>query len=424
MKNYFIGIFILIGILFSCSSDSNDNSSLPLVIEIRIKDIASIDSFSAQITTTIASNGGNDVVERGVIWSTSTNPTIDLPTKTNDGTGIGTFTTTISGLLGNTTYYVRSYLTNNSGTIYSGQNQFTTSSVALLPELSTDNVNVSTLSSADCTYTIFSDNENEIIARGVVWSTSINPTIYNSSKTNDGVGTGSFISYISNLSVDTTYYIRAYATNSIGTSYGEQREFTTSSELMNDIAIGNQVWMYKNLAVSTYRNGDAIQYVDTSNEVAVWPDLTTGAWCNYQDNSLNDAIYGKLYNWYAVNDPRGLAPVGYHVPSSEEWNTLISYLGGTAVAGEKLRSVSRWQTTGEENYTFLNRSGFTGLPGGYRSSALDLNYYSIGITGRWWSSTQNGQALANIVKLDAGYRRCEVGPNRKNFGYSVRCIKD
>ena len=149
--------------------------------------------------------------------------------------------------------------------------------------------------------------------------------------------------------------------------------------LDNEVQIGNQIWMTKNLNVSRYRNGDPIPQV---TDPIQWNNLTTGAWCYYANNTANGKIYGKLYNWYAVNDPRGLAPIGWHVPSDTEWTILTSSLGGQFVAGGKMKSTTLWNSP---NAAATNSSGFFGLPGGYCYQGFS---FPSGNTGHWWSSTE------------------------------------
>lgn len=139
--------------------------------------------------------------------------------------------------------------------------------------------------------------------------------------------------------------------------------------LANDrVSIGTQVWMIKNLSTTKYRNGDVIPQV---TDPVQWSTLTTGAWCYYENNPANEAIYGKLYNWYAVNDLRGLAPVGWHIPTQSEYQTLQSCLGGGAVAGGKMKTLSLWAAP---NAGADNSSGFTAYPAGYRNSTSQLNF--------------------------------------------------
>jgi uncharacterized protein (TIGR02145 family) len=124
------------------------------------------------------------------------------------------------------------------------------------------------------------------------------------------------------------------------------------------VKIGNQRWMAENLNVSTYRNGDSIPQVKNGAE---WEKLKTGAWCYYENKTENGSKYGKLYNWYAVNDARGLAPLGFHIPSDEEWEQLIKNLGSKE-AGAKIKAKKGWKSNEEAT----NETGFSGLPGGYR----------------------------------------------------------
>jgi len=119
---------------------------------------------------------------------------------------------------------------------------------------------------------------------------------------------------------------------------------SSKDEIKASVKIGNQVWMSTNLNVDIYRNGDIIPQV---TDPTAWAELTTGAWCYYNNDSLKGAIYGKLYNWYAVNDPRGLAPKGWHIPTDEEWITLVNSLGGDTVAGGKMKSTGTWWSASE-----------------------------------------------------------------------------
>lgn len=183
----------------------------------------------------------------------------------------------------------------------------------------------------------------------------------------------------------------------------------------NTIRICDQTWLKSNLNVSHYRNGDQIPQVQ---DPAQWANLTTGAWCYYENNSANGTVYGKLYNWYAINDPRGLAPEGWHVPSDEEWTTLTTCLGGESLAGVKMKATTGWISNPEAT----NSSGFTGLPGGFRLS--DATFGDIDHYGTWWSSTQYDGTNAwrrSINDVNGNVHR-SYNPNRN--GMAVRCIKN
>lgn len=185
--------------------------------------------------------------------------------------------------------------------------------------------------------------------------------------------------------------------------------------IYNTIKIGAQEWMSQNLNVDRYQNGDYIPQVQDNEK---WATLTTGAWC-YSD-PLNAGKYGKLYNWYAVIDPRGLAPTGYHIPNDSEWQILIDYLGGNEVAGEKMRDNS----AGDWNFLdkrATNQSGFSGLPCGSRMSFGD--YLGVGMFATFWTSdTVNNEALTR--SLNYGNSIVVSSSREKGCGCSVRCVKD
>lgn len=208
-----------------------------------------------------------------------------------------------------------------------------------------------------------------------------------------------------------------YSFNDDFSTFSGKIPITVSNDTNETVTIGTQIWMKKNLDVSTYRNGDPIPQVQDPSQ---WVNLTTGAWCYYENITANGTVYGKLYNWYAVNDPRGLAPVGYHVPSDADWTTLITFLGGETVAGGKMKSTTGWNSP---NSNATNSSGFTGLPGGWRLGN-DGAFINIFNYGYWWSSTENSSTDAWISTLgyDGGWIS-SFGSGKKN-GFSVRCIKD
>ena len=184
------------------------------------------------------------------------------------------------------------------------------------------------------------------------------------------------------------------------------------------VTIGTQVWSIKNLNVTTFRNGDAIKHAETFEE---WKEAglkKEAAWCYYQNNPSYGAKYGLLYNWYAVNDPRGLAPIGFHVPTIKEWTIMSNYIGGKDLAGTKLKSTSGWF----ENRNGTNSFGFSGLPGG----GLDIEGEFYGLTefGFYWSSTEASTNDAWYCGLDYLFPFLDITNFFKKNGFSVRCIKD
>ena len=188
-------------------------------------DVTNITQTTATSGGNVTSDGGTSVIVRGVCWSTSQNPTTS-DNHTNDGSGIGTFSSSLTGLTANTTYYVRAYATNAAGTSYGNEKEFTTLPDVTVPTVSTAPITNITTNSATSGGTVTNDGGAFVSARGVCWSTSQNPTLADP-YTTDGTGTGSFVSQLTGLTSNTTYYVRAYATNSAGTAYGNQESFTT-----------------------------------------------------------------------------------------------------------------------------------------------------------------------------------------------------
>ncbi len=310
-----------------------------------------------------------------------------------------------------------------------------------VPVLTTATVTNVTQTTAECGGNITSDGGAAVTARGVCWSTNALPTIADS-ETTDSSGTGSYASAISGLTPNTPYYVRAYATNSAGTGYGDEKSFTTESQSGPDstgtvtdydgnvyqtVKIGNQWWMAENLKVTHYRNGNAIP-----NVTEAWASLSTGAYCDYDNDVNNVATYGRLYNWYAVADSRNIAPAGWHVPTDEEWKQLEMYLGmsqaeadatgwrGTDEGGKlKESGTTHWFSP---NTGATNESGFTALPGGYRDPGG--SFASMVYTAYFWSSTEFDSGGAR--NRSTGYSSSQVNRNYdfKRCGFSVRCVRD
>lgn len=186
------------------------------------------------------------------------------------------------------------------------------------------------------------------------------------------------------------------------------------------VKIGKQTWMAENLDVSTYANGDPIPQVTDESQ---WGLLTTGAWCYYNNDPFIGTTYGKLYNWYAVNDPRGLAPEGWHIPSVAEWETLGSYLGGDDIAGGKMkeRGTTHWLSP---NTGATNSSRFTGLPGAFRDGVSGW-FVFLGEYGNFWTSTEyEDNNFAQFYFLYNKDTYIVKSYFEKGEGISVRCIKN
>lgn len=185
----------------------------------------------------------------------------------------------------------------------------------------------------------------------------------------------------------------------------------------NTVTIGTQVWMKENLKVTHYRNGDSVPNVKGNSQ---WANLSTGAYCDYNNSPDSSNIYGRLYNWYVVNDSRNIAPIGWHIPTDPEWTTLINYLGGIILAGNKLKEsgTTHWIIP---NFGATNSSGFTALPGGFR----DIGYSNLGHNSRMYSiaidSTDSGWYITmSHLSSDVG----KIKNNYKHCGISIRCLRD
>ena len=190
------------------------------------------------------------------------------------------------------------------------------------------------------------------------------------------------------------------------------------------VAIGTQKWLRSNLNVSHYRNGDPIPQVPNTQ----WGNLTTGAWCYYNNDPANGPIYGKLYNWYAVNDPRGLAQAGWHISSNAEFTTLGNYLGGSTVAGGKMKVTSCLNNSNAlwycPNYYATNTSGFTAVGAGCVAAISGGEFANKGSQGYWWTASQDSAGNAWVYFTYYSVGSLSVYSSSKANGFSVRCLKD
>lgn len=408
-------IFIIVISIIACSKDGGtDPKNLPTLTTLSISDIT---QASAKGGGNISSDGGASITAKGLCWSISSNPTTSN-NKTNNGAGIASFTSAITGLSPNTTYYVKAYATNSAGTAYGNQVSFRTLGTASAI-IQTTAITSITQNTATGGGNITFDGGLAITSRGVCWNTSGTPTIADN-KTNNGTGTGSFVSNLTGLIAKTKYYVRAYATNATGTVYGDEVFFTTPcAGTVTDIdgnsyctvTIGSQTWMTSNLTVEHYRNGDPIT---AYSGVTDWAYATSGRQFTFNINT-----YGTYYNWYAVNDSRGIAPAGWHVASKDEWNTLYATLGGNSSVAQKLKmGFSTWYGGGS------NISGFSALPGGLLTDYAVLT--DQGVNGYWWtSSSYTTPSRFNGIRFYLGDDNTMQFTDRdRRYGMPVRCVKD
>ena len=470
----------------------------------------------------IFSTGGDSILSRGVCLSIHRNPEI-FDNKTLDGTGSGSFTSVISGLMAGTKYFLRAYATNKVGTGYGNQDSITTPAEILI-------ISTAALSGITSTSAISGGNISiggaVLLSRGVCWGTNTGPTLANS-LTMDGTETGSFISTITGLTAGTTYYVRAYATINSGTVYGNEQIFITvcplptmpgaiignttvtqnatgvtysissvsgatgytwtvpsgatiasgqgttsitvnfgtlggnisvqatnscgnsasnnlnvitilsadcgtvtdiDGNVYTTVTIGSQCWMVENLRTTKFRNGVPIPNI---TDGPTWAALTTSAFCWFNNDATTyKGTYGALYNWYSVTDSRNIAPVGWHVPTDDDWHTLILTLDATAqlvnpfesnIASGALKEkgIVHWLSP---NIGATNSSGFTALPCGSRVYPAIFGEDSD--NGVWWSTTEYDTGYAWLRHLFYNDTIVYRDTNNKQDGFSVRCVKD
>jgi hypothetical protein len=316
---------------------------------------------------TVSSGGGGTITARGVCWSTSSSPTTALATKTNDGTGTGVFSSSITGLLENTTYYIRAYATNSAGTAYGAQVSITIVPI-VVPTITTTSVVSTSQTTATGGGNITNDGGGAVTSRGVCWSTTANPTILLSTKTADGTGIGTFTSSITGLTANTTYYIRAYATNSAGTAYGAQVSFSTTLAVGQSYQGGKIAYIFK--------SGDA-GYISgqTHGLIAAPTDQSSGMqWYNGTNKitgATGTAIGTGNANTTAIVNSQGagsyaaklcydLVLGGYsdwYLPSRDELNQL--YINRLAVGGFSngdYWSSSEYSSTNAYEFNFTSGS--------------------------------------------------------------------
>ena len=380
------------------------NIELPTVATADVTDITQTTATSGGNVT---DDGGATVTARGVCWSTSPDPTIN-DNKTTDGNGTGAFTSNLTNLTANTTYYVRAYATNSEGTNYGEQKTFTTLQYIQLPTVTTTIVTNVTSTGATSGGNVTDDGGAAVTARGVCWSTSPDPTI-NDNKTTDGNGTGAFTSQLTNLTHSTTYYMRAYATNSEGTSYGEQKYFTTLSDGMIN---GHQ---YVDLGLSSGLkwatcNVGADNPEEYGNYYA-WGETETKAEYT-QDNSVT---FGQQLNDISGNAQYDAAAANWggswRMPTRDEIRELIYNCSWTP---ETQNGVDGFKVTGSNgNYIFIPASG-------YRDGTSSYIYGEC----YYWSSTPHQYSSDYSYILYSDYEYQSEDMNYRYRGLTIRPVSN
>jgi len=418
-------IVISIVIVFSCKKEAETPTG-GNKIEIGKSITDSLSYYSAKISTVITGLNGNEITKLGHCWSQATTPTVEKDESVSGVLDSITVSSNLIGLKANKSYYVRPFVTTNQQTLY-GQEVIIQTMPTGKPIITTNEVTNITINTATCGG-INDDGGLTISQRGICWNTTGNPTLENNLDfTNNGSGTGSFTSQLTGLAENTTYYVTAYAINEEGTVYGQTKSFLATNDCVDPrdgqiyetVVVGNQTWFAENLNYNIGIN-----------------------WC-YGDNPSNCITYGRLYNWATImygeassntvpSGVQGICPDGWHLPSDEEWkilegNTDTQYGVGDPEwdengyrgynAGKNFKTSTNWSSN-----MGTNTVGFSALPGGYRPT--DGNFYELGASGYWWSSTDNGSTDAWFRILYYNHDRVYRDKYYKGYGFSVRCVRD
>jgi len=391
--------------------------------------ISYVSTIEATVKSYIISDGGADIKECGFCWNTSGHPTkADFYIEADE---LGeTFSGKLKDLSNGTKYFVRSYAINKAG-IYYGEVRIFTTQINKLPSVNSPYVSNVSHNSVKFTGGGIIDNTYNIIFKGICWSTSKNPTT-DDQKVDLGSDFGSLFCTIEGLSPATVYYFRAYAANVLGTTYGKNMVIRTYDGYMTDyeghvygtVSLGDQEWMNRNLETKYFSNGEKIITTNPPTLNIEQEDKPVYQWAYaYSEETLHlIEDYGRAYTWYTATDSRKLCPAGWHLPSLNEWNELLTHMGGDTLTYRDFRSFfnyqwDSWLNTGATEGSFeAQMAGFRDINGQY----MNGNYGTF-----WWSvteaSSENGSAVY-CGTADNGI----VKPTEKNkkYGYSVRCVKD
>ena len=397
----------------------------------------------------VTDSGTYVVTARGLCWATTPDPVM-TGEHLHLGNGIGAFSATLTDLQPETIYYVRAYAVNAVGVAYSN-NLSVTTLTPQVPTVTTDSVSMYN----ECLATVVSDGGAPILQRGFCYDTLPNPTLENGVVTVDG-GVGEFNATLSGLPIGKLYFVRAFATNAKGTTYGNQFDFYAGCDMKtltdydgnvyNTVLIGNQCWMKENLRTTHYSDGWPIEHGTTSSY-----DVAYYYYPGNNNSDENVAVYGLLYNWKATmhddstsnsipSDVQGVCPEGWHVPSHAEWTELTNYVKSQSqyVCGSSNNAIAKaladstgWSNSGTNcavgnNQNENNATGFSALPAGYAITSIS----EFGRNAYFWSSTvQSSMSYAQAYSLNYSNATVQqsfsygngLNPNR---GHSVRCLRD
>jgi len=410
-------IIIILNYLSGCKKqDSNDNN----LASLTTKNISSITNISVISGGNILNKGQYEIIRRGVCWALHRVPTIDdfriiNPSDSNN------YNVSITGLIPKTTYYLRAYATNAAGTGYGNEIMFSTTGDSAT--LTTLPVQLITYTSILCGGNITFNGGDSIKSRGICWGLTPKPTILDGN-ISSGKGDGKFLASINGLYSNKTYYLRAYATNSVGTTYGNEISFTLwlnsvanaitdiDNNTYQTIRIGSQIWMKENLRTTKFQDGTNIT------------KLASGSNSEQPGYFMVDSnlIYDNSYNGYVVTISKNVCPTGWHVPVYSEWDELVAYLGGFQSAGALMKDTINlyWNST---NIGATNLSGFSAEPNGYIGYG---NSYGVGNMASFLVPPVNISDYPSLYTIE-GSGVSVSGPEETSTlksGGAIRCIKD
>ncbi len=386
--------------------------------------VTDITFTGATLNGAVSATGGSDVTSTGFKWATNENMT--GATSVNAASTASAFNAQLTGLTASTTYYYQAFATNGIGTSFGPVQSFNTLD-PVLPTITTSSATNVDSTTAKIYGLIGFDGGDPVTAAGFVWGA--NPDLSGATDTLTAWTSGEIRVSLSDLTYNATYYYTAYATNGVGTAYGDTMSFVAveppfqcgSSQTISyqgheygTIHRGNQCWLTENLQSELFTNGDPIEMVLTG-----WSSIGnsgTPALTPYDYDTLNVPTYGWLYNWYAVTDPRGLCPTDWHVSEQADWDALTSTLSAST-AGASLKAKS----SDPVPWNGYNSIGFAAVPAGYRKS--DGIYSSLESGAYFWTPDQYSSVSGRHSKLTTGSSTVSDTYYSKKGGMSVRCVK-
>ena len=450
--------------------NGNLDNILPAVVTTDSVAISVTDTSAICKGEVIDKGASGGTIGRGICWGTSANPTTS-GNHIASGSGLGAFTVKLTGLAPSTTYHFRAYVTNYRGTTYGADWTFTTQEAGFVPTVVVPTVITgeveTTAVTANVTGTVTNDGYSEVTERGFCWDTLPNPTVSGAHSSN-GTGFGAFSQLIVNLQPATTYYVRAYATNSAGTGYGENVTFTTDTmapeaacgrlrvedvdgNFYNTVLIGTQCWLKENLKTTHYTDGTEIP-LSSSMTAADASYFYPGG------NANNVADYGLLYNWAAAmhggsassanpSGVQGICPDGWHLPSNTEFNALLSYVSSVpeyrcaataannakALADTALWAAMTWGCTPGLNPSENNATGFSARPASLSNAITRVTRDAWFMSSNTIVMTQAGTGAQSIRPImfriytstaSNAVKMVQDMSKQDNVGASVRCVKN